>query len=60
MMMKVTQIIATVCSVVLATVLLAGCNSKGENKSKDYHTNDMERMDKKSAHKHEKGTYGDK
>ena len=59
-MMKVTQIIATVCSVALASVLLVGCNSKGENQSKDYHNNDMERMDKKSKHKHEKGTYGDK
>lgn len=58
--MKVTKVIATVCSIALATVLLAGCNSKGENTSKDYHNNDMERMDKKSKHKHEKGAYGDK
>lgn len=57
--MKVTQIIATLCSVVLATVLVTGCNSKGENKSKDYHNNDMERMDK-SKRGVSKGTYGDK
>lgn len=59
-MMKVTKIIATVCSVALATVLLAGCNSKGENKSKDYHDNDMQRMDQKSKRGADKGAYGDK
>lgn len=59
-MMKVSKVIAAVCSIVFATAMLAGCNSKGENKSKDYHENDMERMDHKSKRHAEKGAYRDK
>jgi hypothetical protein len=43
--MKVTQLIGAVCSVVLAALLLVGCESKGMNKSDDYHDNDMQRTD---------------
>jgi hypothetical protein len=62
MMMKMTQVIATVCSVAMAAVLLVGCHSKGKNNSDDYHDNDMQRMDKHSSSKRNAGhgAYTDK
>ncbi len=61
-MMRMKQLIATVCSVAMAAVLLVGCQSKGKNSSNDYHDNDMERTDKHSSSKRHAGhgAYADK